>query len=130
MPRVIYTKEQKTEIIKIAKEIGAAAAAKENNVSYPTVLRWMKNSSEAVKIKPKNTLTSIDAQIKSCEEEIADLTKELNSKKATLKSLRKAREKAEKAEKAAREAAEAEKIVKEILKSGKSMEEVMTLLSE
>ena len=134
MPRIIYTPEQKAEIIKKAKEIGATTAAKMEGVSYPTVLKWMKEETTGavakVKDVPKNASAALDAQIEACEAEIEEMTKELSSKRAELKSLLRARDKAEKAEAKDREARETEKLVKEILKSGRPIDEVLSLLSE
>ena len=103
-------------------------------VSYPTVLKWMKEETTGavakVKDVPKNASAALDAQIEACEAEIEEMTKELSSKRAELKSLLRARDKAEKAEAKDREARETEKLVKEILKSGRPIDEVLSLLSE
>ena len=134
MPRIIYTQEQKTEIIKKAKEIGAAAAAKAEGVSYPTVLKWMKengaSAAEKVKNLPGDSVAVLDTQIKSVESDIDKLCGEIAEKKEELKALRKAKEKAEKVEKAAAEAAQKKAIIDAVLKSGLSLEEVVARLQE
>ena len=38
-----YTPDQKAKIITCAKSMGISAAAKENNVPYSTVLKWLKD---------------------------------------------------------------------------------------
>lgn len=133
MARIIYTPEQKTRIMESAAAIGATAAAKENGVSYATVLKWMKETKDTVSEKAKDisagTVKAINGQISSLEQEIADLTQQLNEKKAELKTLQKAREKAEKLAAKEKDAAETKKLVNAIMKSGKSVEEVLTLLN-
>ena len=59
-----YTTEQREAIIKRAKSIGTTAAAKENNVPYSTVLKWLKD---------EGVLVSVDLEIKVKENEIVDL---------------------------------------------------------
>ena len=127
-----YTTEQKEAVINRAREIGAAAAAKTEGVSYPTVLKWMKESVAAAAEKivslPADTISSIDGQIEQTEKEIEELNADLAKKKAALKALKKAREKAEKAEQKAAEAAEKKELVETILKSGRPVEEILSLL--
>jgi transposase-like protein len=127
-----YTTEQKEAVINRAREIGAAAAAKTEGVSYPTVLKWMKESVAAAAEKivslPADTISSIDGQIEQTEKEIEELNADLAKKKAALKALKKAREKAEKAERKAVEAAEKKELVETILKSGRPVEEILSLL--
>ena len=53
---------------------------------------------------------------------------ELATKKAALKAHKKAREKAEKVEQKAAEAAEKKELVETILKSGRPVEEILSLL--
>ena len=120
-----YTTEQKEAVINRAREIGAAAAAKTEGVSYPTVLKWMK---EEVSSLPAGTISSIDGQIEQTEKEIEELNADLAKKKAALKALKKAREKAEKVERKAVEAAEKRELVETILKSGRPVEEILSLL--
>ncbi len=120
-----YTTEQKEAVINRAREIGAAAAAKAEGVSYQTVLKWMK---EEVSSLPAGTISSIDGQIEQTEKEIEELNADLAKKKAALKALKKAREKAEKAEQKAAEAAEKKELVETILKSGRPVEEILSLL--
>jgi transposase-like protein len=120
-----YTTEQKEAVINRAREIGAAAAAKAEGVSYQTVLKWMK---EEVSSLPAGTISSIDGQIEQTEKEIEELNADLAKKKAALKALKKAREKAEKAERKAVEAAEKKELVETILKSGRPVEEILSLL--
>ena len=55
-----YTTEQREAIITRAKEIGTTAAAKENDVSYSTVLKWLKD---------EGVLVSVDLEIKVKENE-------------------------------------------------------------
>ena len=119
-----YTTEQKEAVINRAREIGAAAAAKAEGVSYQTVLKWMKEVSSL----PAGTISSIDGQIEQTEKEIEELNADLAKKKAALKALKKAREKAEKAEQKAAEAAEKKELVETILKSGRPVEEILSLL--
>ena len=127
-----YTTEQKEAVINRAREIGAAAAAKTEGVSYPTVLKWMKESVAAAAEKivslPADTISSIDGQIEQTEKEIEELNADLAKKKAALKALKKAREKAEKVERKAVEAAEKKELVETILKSGRPVEEILSLL--
>ena len=59
-----YTAEQKEAVINRAREIGAAAAAKAEGVSYQTVLKWMK---EEVSSLPADTISSLDRQIEQTE---------------------------------------------------------------
>ena len=125
MPRNAYTPRQKREIIKKAKTIGAAAAAKESGVSYNTVLRWMKENEKPL---PQNTQMGFDLEIATIKTEIEKLTKQLSEKKAELKTLLKEKEKEEKAEKAACEAAEMKALVRKIVESGKPVDEVIELL--
>ena len=120
-----YTTEQKEAVINRAREIGAVAAAKAEGVSYPTVLKWMK---EEVSSLPAGTISSIDGQIEQTEKEIEELNADLAKKKAALKALKKAREKAEKVERKAVEAAEKKELVETILKSGRPVEEILSLL--
>ena len=131
MPRNAYTEGQKREIVKRAKTIGAAAAAKESGVSYATVLRWMKSkprpqntqetSHKTQKKKlPTNTQMGFDLEIAVKEKEIEQLTAELNNKKAELKALKK--------EKETRDAAELKALVRKIVESGKPVDEVIELL--
>ena len=120
-----YTTEQKEAVINRAREIGAAAAAKAEGVSYPTVLKWMK---EEVSSLPADTISSLDRQIEQTEKEIEELNADLAKKKAALKALKKAREKAEKVERKAAEAAEKKELVETILKSGRPVEEILSLL--
>ena len=120
-----YTTEQKEAVINRAREIGAVAAAKAEGVSYPTVLKWMK---EEVSSLPADTISSIDGQIEQTEKEIEELNADLAKKKAALKALKKAREKAEKVERKAVEAAEKKELVETILKSGRPVEEILSLL--
>ena len=120
-----YTTEQKEAVINRAREIGAAAAAKAEGVSYQTVLKWMK---EEVSSLPAGTISSIDGQIEQTEKEIEELNADLAKKKAALKALKKAREKAEKVERKAVEAAEKKELVETILKSGRPVEEILSLL--
>lgn len=134
-----YTSEQKEEIIKKAATIGAAAAAKAEGVSYPTVLKWVKENGEAtarkVKSLPTETVAAIDEQIAVTENEIGELEKEIERlkgevavRKTALKELNKAREKAGRVEQKAAEAAQKKELVEEILKSGKPIEEILSLL--
>ena len=127
-----YTTEQKEAVINRAREIGAAAAAKTEGVSYPTVLKWMKESVAAAAEKivslPADTISSIDGQIEQTEKEIEELNADLAKKKAALKALKKACEKAEKVERKAVEAAEKKELVETILKSGRPVEEILSLL--
>ena len=120
-----YTTEQKEAVINRAREIGAVAAAKAEGVSYPTVLKWMK---EEVSSLPADTISSLDRQIEQTEKEIEELNADLAKKKAALKALKKAREKAEKVERKAVEAAEKKELVETILKSGRPVEEILSLL--
>ena len=121
-----YTTEQKEAVINRAREIGAAAAAKTEGVS------WMKESVAAAAEKivslPADTISSIDGQIEQTEKEIEELNADLAKKKAALKALKKAREKAEKVERKAAEAAEKKELVETILKSGRPVEEILSLL--
>ena len=125
-----YTFEQKAEVIKKAAAIGAAAAAKAEGVSYPTVLKWVKENGQATVDKamklPADAMAALDEQIATTEAEIDEVEKEIEKlkaemaeKKAALKELKKAREKAVKLE---------QKLVDEILKSGKPIEEILSLL--
>ena len=59
-----YTAEQKEAVINRAREIGAAAFAKAEGVSYQTVLKWMK---EEVSSLPADTISSLDRQIEQTE---------------------------------------------------------------
>ena len=120
-----YTTEQKEAVINRAREIGAATAAKTEGVSYPTVLKWMK---EEVSSLPAGTISSIDGQIEQTEKEIEELNADLAKKKAALKALKKTREKAEKVEQKAAELAEKKELVDTILKSGRPVEEILSLL--
>ena len=126
-----YTTEQKEAVINRAREIGAVAAAKAEG-GYPTVLKWMKESVAAAAEKivslPAGTISSIDGQIEQTEKEIEELNADLAKKKAALKALKKAREKAEKVERKAVEAAEKKELVETILKSGRPVEEILSLL--
>ena len=124
MPRKSYTIEQKEEIIKKAKEMGAAATSKAEGVSYPTVLKWMKEEAgstvEKVKNLPGESVAALDNQIKSVESDIDKLNGEIAEKKEELRVLKKAREKADKVERAAVEAAQKKAIIDAVLKSGLS----------
>ena len=117
MPRNAYTPRQKREIIKKAKTIGAAAAAKESGVSYNTVLRWMKENEKPL---PQNTQMGFDLEIATIKTEIEKLTAQLNEKRTELKTLKK--------EKEAREAAEMKALMRKIVESGKTVDEVLELL--
>ena len=78
-----YTPEQKTKIITRAKEIGTAAAAKENNVPYSTILKWLKD---------EGVLVSVDLEIKVKENEIEMISQILDEKRRELKELKRERE--------------------------------------
>jgi hypothetical protein len=127
-----YTTGQREAVFNRAREIAAAAVAKAEGVSYPTVLKWMKESGAAAAEKivslPAGTISSIDGQIDQTEKEIEELNADLAKKKAALKALKKAREKAEKVERKAAEAAEKKELVETILKSGRPVEEILSLL--
>ena len=100
------------------------------------MLKWVKESSEAatntvekIKTVPANTVKEIDKQIAGVEAEIKVITDQLKEKKTELAGLKKAREKALKAQQAEKDLAEKKKIVDAVLKSGKSVEEVLALLN-
>ena len=147
MARKSYDDELKKEILKSAAKVGAAKAAKENGVSYQTLLRWMKDSTadavdsgkQAVKKAGKKveevsvgTLESINEQIAQTEEEINQLTAALNERKAALKELQKAKAKAEKIlekeEALKKEAAEKEQVLAALKNSDKSLDEILAFL--
>jgi flagellar biosynthesis chaperone FliJ len=77
---------------------------------------------------PADTISSLDRQIEQTEKEIEELNADLAKKKAALKALKKTREKAEKVEQKAAELAEKKELVDTILKSGRPVEEILSLL--
>ena len=79
-----YTPEQKAKIITCAKSMGISAAAKENNVPYSTVLKWLKD---------EGVLVSVDLEIKVKENEIEMISQILDEKRRELKELKREREK-------------------------------------
>ena len=131
-----YNPEEKAKILARAAEIGAAAAAREAGVSYNGVLKWLKAAGNSVTntVKeigglPGEMVERINAQITAKEEEINSLEAALKDKKAELKELQKAKAKAEK-EKELFDAAEQKKqLVEAVMKSGKSVEEIMSFLN-
>ena len=135
MPRK-FTTEEKSQILARVAEIGATAAAKEAGVHYNSILKWMKESKDTVKAgaekiatMPGEALERIGAEIAAKEEEIRGLEVALKDKKAELKELQKAKAKAEK-EKELFDAAEQKKqLVEAVMKSGKSLEEIMSFLN-
>ena len=109
-------------------EIGISKAAKEYEVPYATVAKWMSAST------PLNTDTA--ARITACKEEIGKLDKALKAKKMELKVLQKLRAKEDRAAER-RRAAEAkteadrkaaedrEKLIQALSESGKSVDEIL-----
>ena len=149
MARIIYTPEKKEEILKAVAAVGAAKAAKENGVSYATVLKWAKEASgaaieegkKAVKTAAKvvedvsvGALESINAQIEATEADIEQLSEELAAKKAALKDLQKAKAKAEKILEKQEEMRKAEEERAQVLdalkNSDKSLEEILAFLEK
>ena len=109
-------------------EISIRKAAKEYEVPYATVAKWMSAST------PLNTDTA--ARITACKEEIGKLDKALKAKKMELKVLQKLRAKedrgaerrgaAEAKTEADRKAAEdREKLIQALSESGKSVDEIL-----
>ena len=78
-----YTPDKKEKIITRAKEIGTTAAAKENDVPYSTVLKWLKD---------EGVLVSVDLEIKVKENEIEMISQILDEKRRELKELKRERE--------------------------------------
>ena len=74
-----YTSEQKAKIISRAKSMGISAAAKENNVPYSTILKWLKD---------EGILVSVDLEIMVKENEIEILSQILDEKRKELKELK------------------------------------------
>ena len=113
-------------------EIGISKAAKEYEVPYATVAKWMSAST------PLNTDTA--ACIAACKEEIGKLDKALKAKRNELKRLLKQKEKEDRAAER-RRAAEAkteadrkaaedrEKLIQALSESGKSVEEILRFLN-
>ena len=89
---------------------------------------------KGLKNKPKveTTLTvdQLNGQISATEAEITALTEQLKAKKAELKALTKDREAAEKAAAEAQAAEQKAKLLEAVAYSGKSIDEVIALLSE
>ena len=113
-------------------EIGISKAAKEYEVPYATVAKWMSAST------PLNTDTA--ARITACKEEIGKLDKALKAKKMELKALQKLKAKEDKAAEKEREAqakAEADRkaaedrkrLLQALSESGKSVEEILRFLN-
>ena len=109
-------------------EISIRKAAKEYEVPYATVEKWMSAST------PSNT--DIAARIAACEEEIGKMDKALKAKKMELKALQKLKAKEDKAAEKEREAqakAEADRkaaedrkrLLQALSESGKSVEEIL-----
>ena len=113
-------------------EIGISKAAKEYEVPYATVAKWMSAST------PLNTDTA--ACIAACKEEIGKLDAVLKAKRNELKRLLKQKEKEDRAAER-RRAAEAkteadrkaaedrEKLIQALSESGKSIEEILRFLN-
>ena len=136
-----YTPEEKAQILARVAEIGAAAAAKEAGVNYNSVLNWVKaaptvtsagnsvkNTVKKIAALPVEALERINADISKTEAEIQNLEETLKLKKSELKALQKNKAKAEK-EKELFDAAEQKKqLIKAVMNSGKSVEEILTFL--
>ena len=88
------------------------------------------------KNKPKNTLNTettltvdhLNEQISATEAEITALTEQLKTKKAELKALTKEREAAEKAAVEAKEAEQKAKLLEAVASSGKSIDEIISMI--
>ena len=78
-----YTTEERNQIISRAKSMGISAAAKENNVPYSTILKWLKD---------EGVLVSVDLEIKVKENEIEMISQILDEKRRELKELKRERE--------------------------------------
>ena len=140
MPRIIYTPEKKAEIVKKAASIGAAAAAKEAGVGYQTVLKWVKetaspavaNAGKKITNATEDVIADLDEKINSVQQEIDQLTEAINVKKTELKALQKEKSKAEKIlekENEIRKAAEEkEQILEALVKSNKSLDDILAFL--
>ena len=89
-----------------------------------------KGSKNRPKAEITLTVDQLNEQIAATEAEIAALTDQLKNKKAELKALTTDREAAEKAAVEAKEAEQKAKLLEAVASSGKSIDEVIALLSE
>ena len=89
-----------------------------------------KGSKNKPKVETTLTVDQLNEQISATEAEIASLTDQLKTKKAELKTLTKEREAAEKAAAEAQAAEQKAKLLEAVANSGKSIDEVIALLSE
>ena len=89
-----------------------------------------KGSKNKPKVESTLTVDQLNEQISAAEAEIASLTDQLKTKKAELKTLTKERDAAEKAAVEAKEAEQMAKLLEAVASSGKSIDEVIALLSE
>ena len=89
-----------------------------------------KGSKNKPKVETTLSVDQLNEQISATEAEIASLTDQLKTKKAELKALTKDREAAEKVAVEAKEAEQRAKLLEAVANSGKSIDEVIALLSE
>ena len=89
-----------------------------------------KGSKNKPKAETTLTVEQLNEQISATEAEITALTEQLKTKKAELKALTKERDAAEKAAAEAQAAEQKAKLLEAVANSGKSIDEVIALLSE
>lgn len=137
MPSKTYTPAEKAHILARVSEIGAAAAAKEAGASYQSVLRWVKEGKDTVKdgmekiaALPGEMVEKVNAEIAAKEEEISNLEEDLKARKRELKELQKAKAKAEKQKEAFEKAEEKKRVVEAVMKSEKSVDEILSFLKK